>query len=46
MMTFLFTILLFLLAVVGMGLGLLLRRKPLGGSCGNCTACLVRRAGS
>ena len=46
MMTFLFTILLFLLAVVGMALGLLLRRKPLGGSCGNCTACLVRRAGS
>jgi hypothetical protein len=46
MMTFLIVIPLFLLAVVGLGLGLLLRGKPLGGSCGNCTACLVRRAGS
>jgi hypothetical protein len=46
MMTFLIVIPIFLLAVLGLGLGLLLRRKPLGGSCGNCTACLVRRAGS
>ena len=46
MMTFLITISLFLLAVGGMAVGLLLRRKPLGGSCGNCTNCLVRRAGS
>jgi hypothetical protein len=46
MMTFLITVLFFLLAVIGMAMGLLLRRKPLGGSCGNCTACLVRRAGS
>ena len=46
MMTFLIVIPMFLLAVLGLGLGLLLRRKPLGGSCGNCTACLVRRAGS
>ncbi len=46
MMTFLITVLFFLLAVIGMATGLLLRRKPLGSSCGNCTACLVRRAGS
>ncbi len=46
MTTILFTLVLFLLAVAGMALGLLLRRKPLGGSCGNCTECVVRRAGS
>jgi hypothetical protein len=46
MMTLLIAVLTFLLAVAGMGLGLLLRRKPLGGSCGNCSACLVRRAAS
>ncbi len=46
MMTFLIVIPMFLLAVLGLGLGLLLRRKPLGGSCGNCSECLVRRAGS
>jgi hypothetical protein len=46
MTTFLLAVTLFLLAVAGMALGLLLRRKPLGGSCGNCTNCVVRRAGS
>jgi hypothetical protein len=46
MMTFLIVIPIFLVAVLGLGLGLLLRRKPLGGSCGNCSECLVRRAGS
>ena len=46
MTTFLLAVLLFLLAVAGMALGLVLRRKPLGGSCGNCTNCVVRRAGS
>ena len=46
MMTFLIVIPVFLVAVLGLGFGLLLRRKPLGGSCGNCTECLVRRAGS
>jgi hypothetical protein len=46
MMTFLIAVPLFLLAVFGLGLGLVLRRKPLGGSCGNCTECVVRRAGS
>ncbi len=46
MTTFLLALALFLLAVTGMALGLVLRRKPLGGSCGNCTNCVVRRAGS
>jgi hypothetical protein len=46
MMTFLIAVPLFLLAVAGLGVGLLLRRRPLGGSCGNCTECVVRRAGS
>jgi hypothetical protein len=46
MTTFLLAVVLFLLAVAGMALGLVLRRKPLGGSCGNCTNCVVRRAGS
>lgn len=46
MMTIVITVVTFLLAVGGMAMGLILRRKPLGGSCGNCTACLVRRAAS
>jgi len=46
MTTFLLAVVLFLLAVAGMALGLVLRRKPLGGSCGNCSNCVVRRAGS
>jgi len=46
MMTFLIVIAVFLLAVFGLGIGVALGRRPLGGSCGNCTECLVRRAGS
>ncbi len=46
MMTILIAVALFLLAVAGMALGLVLRRKPLGGSCGNCSNCIVRGAGS
>lgn len=46
MMTFLIAVPLFLVAILGLGLGLILRRKPLGGSCGNCTECVVRRAAS
>ncbi len=46
MMTLLFTVTLFLLAVAGMALGLVLRRRPLGGSCGNCSNCIVRKAAS
>lgn len=46
MMTILITIAVFIAAVLGLGAGLLARRRPLGGSCGNCTECLVRRAAS
>ncbi len=44
MTTILFAVPLFILAVVGLALGLILRQRPLGGSCGNCSECLVRRA--
>ena len=46
MMTFFITVLMFLLAVTGMALGVILRRKPLCGSCGNCSECVMRRARS
>jgi len=46
MTTLLFAVPLFILAVIGLALGLILRQRPLGGSCGNCTECLVRRASS
>lgn len=46
MLTMLISIPLFVLAVAGLALGVALRRRPLGGSCGNCRDCLVRRAGS
>jgi hypothetical protein len=46
MTTLLIAVPLFVLAVVGLGLGLVLRQKPLCGSCGNCSECIVRRAKS
>jgi hypothetical protein len=46
MLTIIFTVLLFMLAVAGMALGLIMRRKPLCGSCGNCSECILRRARS
>jgi len=46
MMTFLFAVVLFPLAVTGLALGLILRKKPLCGSCGNCSECIMRRARS
>ena len=46
MMTFLFAVVLFPLAVGGLALGLILRKKPLCGSCGNCSECIMRRARS
>jgi len=46
MLTFIFAVLLFMLAVAGMALGLIIRRKPLCGSCGNCSECIMRRARS
>jgi len=44
MITLLFAVPLFILAVFGLALGLILHQRPLGGSCGNCSECLVRRA--
>jgi hypothetical protein len=46
MTTILIAVPLFVLAVAGLGLGLILRRRPLCGSCGNCSACLTRRGES
>jgi len=46
MTTILIAIPLFVLAVVGLGLGFVLRQKPLCGSCGNCSECVMRRARS
>ena len=46
MATILIAIPLFMLAVVGLGIGFVLRRRPLCGSCGNCSECVMRRAGS
>lgn len=46
MTTILIAVPLFVLAVAGLGLGLILGRKPPCGSCGNCSACLVRRSES
>ena len=43
MKTILIAIPLFVLAVAGLGLGLILGRRPPCGSCGNCSACLLRR---
>lgn len=46
MTTLLIAVPLFVLAVVGLGLGFVLRQKPLCGSCGNCSECIMRRAKS
>ena len=46
MLTLIFAIAVFVLAVIGLALGLILRQRPLRGSCGNCTNCLVREANS
>ena len=46
MTTILIAVPLFLLAVAGLCAGLILRRRPPSGSCGNCTACLLRESGS
>jgi hypothetical protein len=46
MTTILFAVPLFILAVVGLALGIILRQRPLGGSCGNCSECLVKSANS
>lgn len=46
MLTFVLAVPLFVLAIAGLGLGLLMRRRPLCGSCGNCTRCVIDRARS
>lgn len=46
MTTLLIAVPLFVLAVIGLALGNILRQKPLCGSCGNCSECIMRRARS
>lgn len=46
MATILIAVPLFVLAIVGLGIGLVLRQRPLCGSCGNCSECIIRRARS
>lgn len=46
MMTLVFTVAIFGLAIVGLAIGLLLRQRPLCGSCGNCSECIMRRSRS
>jgi hypothetical protein len=46
MTTILIAVPLFVLAVAGLAIGVLIRKRPLCGSCGNCTECILRRAGS
>jgi hypothetical protein len=46
MTTILIAVPLFVLAVAGLAIGVLIRKRPLCGSCGNCTECIMRRAGS
>ena len=43
MITTLFTIAIFLLAVIGLGVGVMCQRGPLKGSCGGCGKCLCQR---
>ncbi|MDH3387429.1 MAG: hypothetical protein OEN02_05925 [Gammaproteobacteria bacterium] len=46
MTTLFIAIPIFLLAVTGLALGFILGRRPLCGSCGNCSECIMRRARS
>jgi hypothetical protein len=46
MTTILIAVPLFVLAVTGLGLGFVLWQRPLCGSCGNCSECIIRRARS
>ena len=43
MVTVLLSMLIFLLAVLGLALGVIVNRRPIGGSCGDCADCLCRR---
>ena len=46
MTTILIAVPLFVLAVAGLAIGVLIRKRPLCGSCGNCSECIMRRARS
>ena len=46
MTTILIAVPLFVLAVAGLAIGVLIRKRPLCGSCGNCSECIMRRASS
>ena len=39
----LLSMLVFLLAVFGLALGIVFRRRPIRGSCGGCSECLCRK---
>jgi hypothetical protein len=43
MTTMLLTVVIFLLAVLGLAVGVMLHRSPIKGSCGGCAACLYKR---
>jgi hypothetical protein len=43
MTTLLISIPLFLVSVLGLGIGYFIRKRPLCGSCGNCAACILKR---
>ncbi len=45
MTTIMVAIPVFVLAVAGLALGVIIRRRPLCGSCGNCSECIIRKAG-
>ncbi len=42
MTTVLLTVVMFLLAVMGLGVGVMFQRSPPKGSCGGCAKCLCR----
>jgi len=46
MITVLFVVVIFLLAVLGLAVGIMLHRSPLKGSCGGCANCLYEKAQS
>lgn len=43
MITLLLTVAIFMLAVMGLGIGIMFQRPQLKGSCGGCGECLCQR---